>query len=95
MEVPEVRLLSVVERSGLYIARVQLRYMGRLLEFSVRNLVKSPYSLSARVEGEYILVDMRDREGRGIATCCIHKGHLEHGLRDECPSLITPPRSDC
>ncbi|MEB3774764.1 MAG: hypothetical protein GSR86_07565 [Desulfurococcales archaeon] len=95
MEKPEAKLLSVQEERGLYRARISIVYGGRTIEVDIKNLVKRPVSLATRIEGDYILVDMKDPTGNGIATCCIHRGYLEKGVTGECHSLIIPPESKC
>ena len=76
---------------GLYEAVLELGYGGRRYRLRIGRLLRRPGSVEARVEGDYVLVEMRDEAGSALATCCIHRGHLEKGCM-ECPSLLAPPR---
>lgn len=92
MGAPTVQLLEVEAEAGrLYKAKIRVAYQGKTIEFTVSNIARKPHSLKARIEGDYILVDIHDPNGEGVATCCIHKGHLEKGTGAECRSLLLPP----
>ncbi len=89
---PTAQLLTVEEaRDRLYNARIKITYHGKTLEITLKNIARKPHTLKARVEGDYILVDIHDPAGEGVATCCIHKAHLEKGTGAECKSLLLPP----
>jgi len=88
----EARLLESRRRpDGLYDAVVEVGYRGRRYRVAVEKLLRPPGAALARLEGDYLLVEMRGRDGAPLATCCIHRGHLEKGCL-ECPSLLLPPR---
>jgi len=89
---PRVRLVEARRgEDGLYDAVLELEYGGRVYRLRASRLLRRPGGLEARVEGSYVLVEMRDDAGAPLATCCIHVGHLERGCL-ECPSLVVPPR---
>lgn len=54
-------------------------------------LVKKPKDVSVKKIEDYILLELKDTEGKGFSTRCIHMEHFEKGCL-ECPSLITPPK---
>ncbi|MCE4602852.1 MAG: hypothetical protein F7B18_06700 [Desulfurococcales archaeon] len=93
MYTPTAQLLAIEEAGNkLYNAKIRITYQGKTLEVTVRNISRRPHNLKARIEGEYILVDIQDPSGEGVATCCIHRAHLERGTGGECRSLLLPPR---
>jgi hypothetical protein len=85
------RLVEARRSGDLYEAVLEVEYGGRKYRLSVARLLRRPGRVEARLSGDYVLVEMRDEEGAPLATCCIHRGHLEKG-RLECPSLLAPPR---
>ncbi len=88
----DVRLASVREgERGLYEAELDVVYGGRSYRVRVCRLVRRPASVRSSMRGEHLVVELYDDESKIIATCCIHRGHLERGCMD-CPSLIPPPR---
>ncbi|ALL02006.1 hypothetical protein Pyrde_1963 [Pyrodictium delaneyi] len=90
----KVELLgSEKTEEGLYAARLEIEYEGRQYQLKVPRLVREPARLNFRLKGDYLLVELFDREDKPLATCCIHKGHLEEGCLD-CPSLIPPPHRE-
>jgi len=95
MPVAELRveLLGSEKREDLYTARLSVEYAGRSYKLEVPRLVREPARLSFKLQGDYLLIELFDREDKPLATCCIHKGHLEKGCLD-CPSLIPPPRGE-
>ncbi|KSW11467.1 hypothetical protein CF15_01025 [Pyrodictium occultum] len=76
---------------GLYTARLLISYRGRRYTVEARRLIRRPAAASARQQGDYLLIELYDDQGKPVATCCIHRGHLEKGCLD-CPSLLNPPR---
>ena len=85
------RLVSARESGGLFEAELELGYEGRTYRVRVGRLTRRPVEAHARLRGDYVLVELRDERGGPVATCCIHRGHLERGCMD-CPSLLVPPR---
>jgi len=79
-----------VDDLGLYQARLEVSYGGRVSEFKVEKLLRRPVRAKAKVEGEILVINIEDGEGKPLASCCIHIGHLEKGCMD-CKSLLTPP----
>lgn len=89
---PIARLLSTRGTSeGLYEAEIEIRLGDKSGVVKARKLVREPASTVAYMSGDYVLIELSDKHGKPIATCCIHKGHIEKGCLD-CPSLISPPR---
>lgn len=80
------------EKTTLYKAELVVRYKEKEYKIEIDKLVRKPSRTSVRLEGEYLLIELFDEKGTAIATCCIHRGHLEKGCMD-CPSLLCPPRS--
>ena len=78
-----------VDEAGLYRAR-PLGMRGGGHEFKVERLLRRPVRAKAKVEGEILVINLEDGEGKPLSTCCIHVGHLERGCVD-CRSLLTPP----
>ncbi len=78
---------------GLYEAVLELRYGGRSYRLSVPRLIRRPAEARARLSGDYILIDLVGEDGAPVATCCIHRGHVERGCM-ECKSLLLPPRGE-
>jgi hypothetical protein len=88
----DARIADVRERErGLYEAEIDVSYGGHTYKLKISRLVRKPASLKASLRGEYLIIELYDDNLGIIATCCIHKGHLERGCM-ECPSLIPPPR---
>ncbi|MEM0497465.1 MAG: hypothetical protein QXR22_04635, partial [Acidilobaceae archaeon] len=75
---------------GLYIAKLRITYGGRSYEINIEKLLRKPFRAKARLEGNYILVNIEDNEGKPLSSCCIHVEHLEKGCMD-CKSLLIPP----
>ncbi len=87
----EARLARVEEtRDGLYEATLEILFGDKRYTVKVPRLARPPRLGGARVEGELVLIDLRGPRGEPLATCCIHRGHLERGCLD-CRSLILPP----
>ena len=74
-----------------YAASLAIVYEGRRYRVTLRRLVRRPASIKYRMEGEHLVVELLDSRGAVVATCCIHRDHLERGCMD-CPSLLVPPR---
>ncbi len=89
---PRARLLEVHEEpGGLYEALLELDYEGRSYRLRIGRLLRPPArAAETRLRGEYLTIELRDEHGAPVATCCIHRGHLEQGCM-ECPSLVAPP----
>ncbi|RUM47994.1 MAG: hypothetical protein DSY37_00725 [Hyperthermus sp.] len=88
-----VSLVGSQEEEDLYNAELKVEYGGRSYTLRVRRLLRRPSAIDYRLEGEYLLIELRDHANNPIATCCIHRGHLDRGCV-ECPSLALPPRED-
>ena len=92
MEEVEARVAETRRSSeGLYDAVLVVKYRGREYSIRVSRLLREPGHVSVRRSGDYLLVEMMDRDRLPLATCCIHVGHLEKGCTD-CPSLLVPPK---
>jgi len=86
-----VRVSGVdLDELGLYRAGLEVSYGGRVYEFKVEKLIRRPFRAKAKVEGEVLVINLEDNEGKPLSTCCIHVGHLERGCID-CRSLLKPP----
>jgi hypothetical protein len=79
-----------VDDIGLYRAGLEVSYSGRVYEFKVERLLRRPVRAKAKIEGEILVINLEDGEGKPLSTCCIHVGHLEKGCVD-CRNLLTPP----
>lgn len=89
---PEARVLEARPAGeGLYEAVLELRYGGRSYRLRVPRLIRRPAAARTRLSGDYILVELVAGDGAPVATCCIHRGHVEKGCM-ECRSLLLPPR---
>ncbi|MCE4620823.1 MAG: hypothetical protein F7B95_00075 [Desulfurococcales archaeon] len=89
----QAKLEGVEKRGNRYSARIKLTYEGKDYTLTLDNLMHEPASVEHRISGDYVLIELKSKEGKGFATCCIHKGHLEKGCM-ECPSLMTPPKEE-
>ncbi|BEP17937.1 hypothetical protein PYJP_12890 [Pyrofollis japonicus] len=78
--------------SGLYEAQLLITYRGKEYRIRLGNLVREPGYAEAKLVGDYLLVELRGRDRLPLATCCIHRGHLDKGCM-ECPSLLLPPKT--
>lgn len=91
-EQPVARLLSVRKTSeGLYEAEIEVKLGEKKGIIKTKKVIREPTRVAARISGDYILIELGDKDGKPIATCCIHRGHIEKGCLD-CPSLIHPPK---
>ncbi len=79
-----------VDDIGLYRAGLEVSYSERVYEFKVERLLRRPVRAKAKIEGEILVINLEDGEGKPLSTCCIHVGHLEKGCVD-CRNLLTPP----
>lgn len=86
-----VSLGEVVRVDDKYVAKIKIVYGRREYVINIGNLAHRPAQIEQEEKGEYILVKLKTSEGKGFATCCIHRGHLEKGCI-ECPTLLAPPR---
>jgi len=87
-----VRIEKVRRQSnGLYEARLTIIYRGKEYRINLGNLIREPGYTRTRILGDYLLIELRGRDKLPLATCCIHREHLEKGCT-ECPSLLLPPR---
>ncbi|MET1129048.1 MAG: hypothetical protein ABWW70_06995 [Thermoproteota archaeon] len=73
-----------------YEVELEVGYRGKVHLVRIGKLLRKPESVQSRVEGDYLVVELYDDKGSAIATCCIHREHLERGCLD-CPSLLLPP----
>ncbi len=86
-----VRVSKVdVDDTGLYKAGLEVSYGGRVYEFRIEKLLRKPVRAKARVEGEILIINLEDGEGKPLSTCCIHVEHIERGCID-CKNLLMPP----
>jgi hypothetical protein len=91
-EQPIARLLSARKTSeGLYEVEIEVRLGEKGGIIKTKKIIREPARATARISGDYVLIELGDKDGKPIATCCIHRGHIEKGCLD-CPSLIHPPK---
>lgn len=88
-----IRLEEVVQVGNRYTAKIKITYGGKEYLVNIENLAYEPTQIEQEEKGEHILVKLKTREGKGFATCCIHREHLEKGCM-ECPTLLAPPRKE-
>ncbi|RLG75576.1 MAG: hypothetical protein DRO23_03530 [Thermoprotei archaeon] len=74
-----------------YTAIIKIIYRDKTYHITVSKLVKKPEDVSVKKIKDYILLELKDTEGKGFSTCCIRMEHFEKGCL-ECPSLIIPPK---
>ncbi|MEN2999671.1 MAG: hypothetical protein ABDH61_03765 [Acidilobaceae archaeon] len=88
----KAKISSVSEdQQGLYSAELQLEYMDRSYTFKMEKMLRKPHRARGKVEGDYLVVNIEDNEGKPLLSCCIHVAHLEKGCT-ECRSLMCPPK---
>ncbi|MCS7107019.1 MAG: hypothetical protein NZ902_02815 [Acidilobaceae archaeon] len=80
-----------VDQDGLYSAELQIEYLQRSHTFKMEKIIRKPHRAKGRVEGEYLIINIEDNEGKPLSSCCIHLSHLEKGCT-ECKNLMSPPR---
>ncbi len=88
--IPEVFIEKVVEREDGYSVSLTLKVGGREAKIEIPNLVRKPILVRHEYRDEYLVIKLIDDSGEGIASCCIHKDHIEKGCLD-CESLMRKP----
>ncbi len=72
-------------------ASLEIQYADRVYHVRLQKLARRPVKTRHRMEKDHLVIELLDDKEAIIATCCIHKGHLDKGCM-ECPSLLVPPR---
>lgn len=84
-----------IEYSGkvndTYTAVIKIIHGDKVYRITVSKLVKKPEDVFIKKIKDYILLELKNSQGKGFSTCCIRVEHFEKGCL-ECPSLITPPK---
>jgi len=85
-----VSLEDILLKDDFYVVKLKMSIRGREIELTIPNVVKKPSLVRHEYREEYLVIKLVDETGEGIASCCIHKDHIEKGCLD-CESLIHKP----
>ncbi len=87
---PGARLAGVKSESGgTFQAELEIEYEGKTFKLTLCRLAREPAGVKVAEKGDHLVVEIIDRNGRGFASCPIHKARLEAGCL-ECPLMLPP-----
>ncbi len=85
-----INLKDVVMKEDSYEVRLEMSIEGKSFEITIPNVVRRPSLVRHEFREDYLVIKLIDDSGEGIASCCIHQGHIERGCLD-CESLLNKP----
>lgn len=85
-----VSLENVLLKDDYYEVKLKMSIKGKDMELTIPDVVKKPSLVRHEYREEYLVIKLIDETGEGIASCCIHKDHIERGCL-ECESLVHKP----
>jgi len=83
---PEIIIKEVREKNEGYQVELILSIGGSEAKITIPGLARKPSLIRHEYRDEYLVIKLIDDKGLGIASCCIHKDHIEKGCLD-CESL--------
>ena len=89
----KARLVSVEKEPGeTFTAKLALELKGSEYILRLCKLAREPSSIKVEDKGEFIVIELIDANGKGFASCPIHRSHVDSECLD-CPSLLIPKKN--
>ncbi len=90
----KARLVGIEKEPGeTFTAKLALEFKGAEYILKLCKLAREPSNIKVEEKGEFIIIELIDANGKGFASCPIHRSHVDSGCLD-CPSLLVPKKGE-